>query len=163
MKSRRILTVVLAALALAVAIPVAASASSNSQPKIAPHIVGTHVVGTWPNDANGGGPGGYEVWSTGKVVAVGDAPYYGSAKPGLNDIVGFAADSDSEGYWLIGANGQIYPEGSTCANKTLVGPADRPTSGVIGAINLKTPSVDGFAMVTKSNRTYAFSCQVYET
>lgn len=161
MKSRLIVTAVLAALALAVAIPVAASASNGPKPRVAP-IAGTQVIGTWPNDVNGGGAGGYVVWNTGKVVAVGDAPYYGSARPELDDIVGFAGDWKSGGYWLIGANGEIYPEGATCPNKTLVGPADRPISGVIGAINLDKRSVDGFDIVTASNRTYAFSCQVYE-
>jgi hypothetical protein len=155
MKSRRILMAVVAALALAVVVPVAAAAASSSpQPRVAPHI-----LGTWPNDTNMGGAGGYEVWNTGKVVALGHARYYGSVSSPVTDIVGFAADSFSGGYWLIGANGKIYAEGKTCSGQTLQGPANGPRSGVIGAINLSDTFDEGFEMVTTLGRTYSFSCQ----
>ena len=146
--------VAVAALALAVVIPVAASASGSPQPRVAPHI-----VGTWPNDVNMGGAGGYEVWNTGKVVALNHAPYYGSAKASPADIVGFASDPDSGGYWLIGANGHVYAEGTTCQDQTLVGPKVKPTSGVVGAIYQRDDTNEGFTMVTALGGLYSYTCE----
>ena len=145
--------VAVAAVALAIAIPMAASASGSPQPRVAPHI-----VGTWPNDVNMGGAGGYEVWNTGKVVALNHAPYYGSAK-GISDIVGFAADPDGGGYWLIGANGKVFSEGTTCQDETLRGPRIKPTSGVVGAVNETNDTNEGFTMVTAAGHLYSYTCQ----
>jgi hypothetical protein len=146
--------VAVAAVALAIAIPMAASASGSPQPRVAPHI-----VGTWPNDVNMGGAGGYEVWNTGKVVALNHAPYYGSAKASPADIVGFAADPDSGGYWLIGANGAVYSEGTTCQDETLVGPKIKPKSGVVGAVNQTKDFTEGFTMVTAAGHLYSYTCE----
>jgi hypothetical protein len=156
MTAHHILTATLAgaaAVTLAIAIPIAASASSSPQPRVAPHI-----VGTWPNDVNMGGAGGYEVWNTGKVVALNHAPYYGSAKASPADIVGFAADGESGGYWLIGANGAVYSEGTTCQDETLEGPKIEPKSGVVGAVNQKNQYNEGFTMVTAAGHLFTYSC-----
>jgi len=105
-----------------------------------------------------GGAGGYEVWNTGKVVALNRAHYYGSVHPSVADIVGFAADSDSGGYWLIGANGKVYSAGTTCQDETLVSPKGAPTSGVVGAIVQTNDENEGFTMVTSSGGLYNFTC-----
>lgn len=146
---------VLLAVILVVVVPVAASASIH--PNAAPK---PHIIGTWPDDVNLSGAGGYIVWSNGKVQALSKAPSYGSLKlkKSVNDIVGFAADSFSGGYWLIGANGVVYGLGSTCQDQTLVAPKNRPKSGVVGAINT-TNGDEGFEMVTSSGHTYSFTCQ----
>ena len=112
MKSRRILTAVVAGLALVVALPVAASASSHRSAAPEPHL-----IGIWPDDVEGGGPGGYAVWNTGKVVALNHAPHLGSVEPPVTDIVGFVADTVDNGYWLVAANGARLLEGIDCATK----------------------------------------------
>jgi hypothetical protein len=103
--------------------------------------------------------GGYVVWNTGRVQAIGHAPYYGSVKPGVTDIVGFASDSLNGGYWLIGANGAIFGMGSVCRDEKLVGPKVTPTSGVVGAINLTGGFDEGFTMVTAAGRMFSFTCK----
>jgi hypothetical protein len=142
------------AVILAVVVPVAASATTHPNATVKPHI-----IGTWPDDVNLSGAGGYVVWSNGKVQALSKAPSYGSLKlkKPVNDIVGFAADSLSGGYWLIGANGAVYGLGSTCQDQSLVAQKDRPRSDVVGAIN--TTGDEGFEMVTSSGHTYSFTCQ----
>jgi hypothetical protein len=105
------------------------------------------------------GAGGYEVWNTGRVVALNHAPYYGSAKALPADIVGFAGSITSGGYWLIGANGAVYSEGTTCQGETLVGPKIKPKSGVVGAVNQTTELNEGFTMVTAAGRLYSYTCQ----
>jgi hypothetical protein len=152
MKSRRILIVVVAALALTVVVPVAASAHPSAAPR-------PHVIGLWPNDVNFGGGGGYAVWNTGKVQALNGAPNYGSVTPPVTNIVGFAPDPDSGGYWLIGANGQVYAEGTTCQDETLVGPKVKPTSGVVGAIYERDDTNEGFTMVTALGGLYSYTCE----
>lgn len=150
----RILMAVVAAVALAVAVPIGASASSHRSAVPEPHI-----IGLWPNDENFGGGGGYAVWNTGKVQALNGAPNYGSVSPPVTDIVGFASDPDSGGYWLIGANGHVYAEGTTCQDQTLVGPKVKPTSGVVGAIYQRDDTNEGFTMVTALGGLYSYTCE----
>jgi hypothetical protein len=141
------------AVALAVAVPVAAAAGTHQSAAPKPHI-----IGTWPNNVTGSEAGGYVVWSNGRVEALGHAPFFGSVRERINDIVGFAADRFSGGYWLIGADGAVYPKGSTCVDKTLVGPTNAPKSKVVGAVNM-TDDHEGFVMVTAAGRTFKFTCQ----
>ena len=154
--------VVLASLVvtLAVAAPIAAMASTR--PSTAPK---PHIIGTWPNDVAVPGSGGYIVWSNGRVQTVDHAQSYGSLrlKKPVNDIVGFAADgwgSGPYGFWLIAASGAVYSVGHTCVGEHLVGPKDRPKSGVVGAVNPRGEfgAAEGFEMVTSSGRTYRFTC-----
>jgi hypothetical protein len=156
MTLRRVLSATLggaAALALAVAIPVAASASSHQSAAPEPHL-----IGIWSDDVLAGGPGGYAVWNTGKVVALNHAPYFGSVKPPVTDIVGFAADTQDNGYWLIAANGAVFSKGSTCESETLVGPKVKPTSGVVGVYQSNNGN-EGFTMVNAFGRLYPYMCQ----
>ncbi len=139
---------------LAVAIPIAASASTH-HPSLLPK---PHIVGVWPNDVSISGTGGYVVWNTGKVQAVGHAPYYGSVSKKVTNIVGFASDPDSGGYWLIAANGTVYAKGTTCQFQKLIGPRDPPKSKVVGAVNT-TNGDEGFEMVTSADHLYSYTCQ----
>jgi len=57
----------------------------------------------------------------------------------------------SRAFWLIGANEAVYGKGSTCQSQTLVGPKNRPKSGIVGAIILASGG-KGFEMVTAAGR-----------
>jgi hypothetical protein len=117
-----------------------------------------HVIGTWPNDVSMSNAGGYLVWSNGHVQALGRAPYYGSANVPANNVVGFASDGLSDGYWLITSTGHHYSIGTTCEFETLVGPKNPPRSGVVGAVNLSGDD-EGFNMVTSNGHLFPYRCQ----
>jgi hypothetical protein len=53
------------------------------------------------------------VEANGKVVAVGQAAYFGSAfdKHLIAPIIALVPTPDRKGYWLIGADGSVYPFG----------------------------------------------------
>jgi hypothetical protein len=135
------------------------ASTTHASGSTAPKASKAHIVGTWPNDVSESGSGGYAIWNNGRVQALGHAPFYGSVKKATSDIVGFAADEVSGGYWLIGANGAVFSLGTTCQFETLVAPKNRPSSGVVGAISLSSDLNEGFNMVTKSGHLYAFTCQ----
>lgn len=85
-------------------------------------------------------PGGYWLASTAGVVnSRGDAPLYGSmgGKPLNKPIVGIAATSDNEGYWLVALDGAIFAFGA-------------PFHGPTGCMTLNEPIV---ALVASSNTT----------
>jgi hypothetical protein len=158
MTTRRILTATLAgvaAIGLAIAIPVTASASSSSQPKVAPHI-----VGTWPNDVSMGGTGGFIVWSNGRVETVDGAPFYGSFSIATNNVVGFAGNGTENGYWVVTSTGQIYGTHGVCSSgETLLGPHITLKAGerVIGAIS-GSSYTDDFALITNLGRIFDYGC-----
>jgi hypothetical protein len=120
------------------------------------------VVGTWADNQSGGTQvsGGYELWSNGRVVPLQGAAFYGdAAKSGSNDFVGMITDYWSTGYWLITSSGQVFSYGQVCKEQRLVGPAHMPSSGIVGAVNLKDQDNEGFNMVTSTGATYGFRCQ----
>jgi hypothetical protein len=144
-----------AAAAVAVGTVAGYAATNPAGAALRPHAA--RIVGTWSNDASGGGAGGYRVWSNGQIDPLAGAPYYGAIKDPANTVVGFIGDRGSDGYWIITSNGHFYARGTTCEYDTMIPPKNRPHSGVVGAINL--PNYDeGFYMVTSSGRLYRFAC-----
>lgn len=148
---------------LLVRLLVAVALGGVSAPVIAmPSAVATmspHIVGTWPN-TSGAATGGWILWSNGKVETVGLAPFYGDARrSGLNDFVGMIAANDAggDGYFLLTTAGRVFSFGPTCGSGSLVPPAHRPTSGVVGAIY--PVDTAGFDMVTSTGAVYKFKCE----
>jgi hypothetical protein len=99
------------------------------------------------------------VWSSGRVQALDGATYYGSANDPANNVVGFAAGFG--GYWLITSAGVHFTIGKACPSGTkLVTPLHAPHTGVVGAIYHPAKDLlDGYTMITASEKTYNFDCQ----
>lgn len=139
----------------AVGFAVTASASTTG-----PKAVVGHIVGTWENDINGGGTGGFVVYSSGKVVAVDGAPFYGSFRIASNNVVGFADDGMENGYWVVTSAGRIYGTPDVCGSgEVLQGPRVSLKRGerVLGAI-YPLDSDDDFSLVTNLGRTFEYAC-----
>jgi len=121
-----------------------------------------HIVGAWANNESGGTElsGGYELWSNGKVVPLEGARYYGSpVGSGLNNFVGMVPDYWSNGYWLVTSSGKIYSYGEVCKEERLTGPRNVPSSGIVGAIDLKDTTNEGFDLVAASGAVFQFQCE----
>jgi len=119
-----------------------------------------HIVGTWADDTNlGASTGGWELWSNGRVVALqGAADFGGAASHKLNDFVGMVGDTLGDGYWLVTSTGQVFPFGSVCLDKTLKRPRGVPASGIVGAVNLMSQTVEGFDLVSSNGAVFPFRC-----
>jgi len=129
--------------------------AGRSVPRVVPH-----VVGTWPDESGSDTSGGWQLWSSGKVVALQGAPYFGgAASHHLNNFVGMVGDSFNDGYWLITSTGKVFPFGTVCQGQKLVAPRGAPKSGVVGAIHLRSQVDEGFDIITKSGRSYSFKCE----
>ncbi len=120
-----------------------------------------HIVGMWADDTNfGDTSGGWELFSNGNVIAFQGAPNYGNATSHkLNNFVGMVGDVLGNGYWLVTSTGAEFGFGSVCEGEHLVRPAGVPSSGIVGAIDLKSQTTEGFGMVTSKGATYQFKCE----
>ena len=116
------------------------------------------LVGTFPNQSNNSN-GGYLLYSNGKVLPLGGAPYYGngvSAK--VNNFVALVSDSQNPGYWLITSTGKIVSVGELCSadQETLQG---HPVAGlIVGAVNASGSLNEGFDEVNTAGVTSEYQC-----
>jgi hypothetical protein len=145
------------ALAAAVFAPVASASSNGSRRPASPSA---HIVGTFAdNDSGTNTSGGWILYSNGLVEALAGAPNYGSATHhGLNNFVGMADDTQSNGYWLVTSTGKVFSFGTTCQDATLGGHA--PSFGIVGAIDQASQTNEGFDLVSSSGKLYPFTCNM---
>lgn len=91
--------------------------------------------------------------SDGQVTALGDA--HGFPTPAINratdPVVAMAATPDGGGYWLVTANGTVYPAGDAAALGSIASPPAQPVVSMSS-----TPSGRGYWLVTASGSVYAF-------
>jgi len=141
----------IAALAIVAVIAVPALGSGASAASA------VHLVGAFPNqDSNTNG--GYLLYSDGKVVPVGGAPYYGnglSAK--VSNFVALVSDSEDPGYWLITSTGKIVSVGELCSDgETLQG--HQVAGTIVGAVNPSGSDDEGFDEVNSAGATSELQC-----
>lgn len=155
MKRLIALTVAVVAALGAVGFAVSASASTTTSKAAAGHI-----IGTWPNDVSSAGTGGFIVYSSGKVVTIDGAPFYGSFHVATNNVVGFADNSGENGYWVVTSTGKVYGTNGVCSSgETLHGHISlRPGERVLGAVSASSFD-NAFALVTNKGRTFQYGCQ----
>lgn len=141
----------IAALAVVAVIAVPALGSGASAASAA------HLVGVFPNQGSNSN-GGYLLYSDGKVVPVGGAPYYGnglSAK--VSNFVALVSDPLDPGYWLITSTGKIVSVGGLCGSgETLQG--HRVAGTIVGAANPTGSDDEGFDEVNSAGATSEFQC-----
>ncbi len=93
------------------------------------------------------------VGADGGVFAFGNASYINSL-PGegihVSDIIGIALAPSGAGYWLIGANGTVYPIGGVANFGSATGTSS-PVSGIES-----TPDGGGYWIVTQNGTVYTF-------
>lgn len=144
-------------LALVVVGAVVGGTATGSLAAAAPRA---HIIGAWP-DVYESGTGGWILWSNGKVVSVGEAPFYGDARHDrINNVVGMLGSTEGGGggYWLVTSTGRLLSFGPTCgAGGHLQGPRHVPTSGVVGLV-MRSDGYAGFRMVTASGAMFQFGC-----
>lgn len=112
------------------------------------------IVAAFQDDT---GPGGYILYSNGKVNAQYGAPFYGDArKSGLNNFSTMAQDYG--GYWLLNKAGKVFQFGSPCffgkmtTPKKVVGP-------IIGTVSFgRNDSADGFYGVNANGKLFRYVC-----
>ena len=129
-----------------------------------------HIITAVPTANSGDMNGGYILYSNGKVMAIGGAPFYGDAvSAGLNDFVAIAQDGGSDGYWLVTATGKVYTYGSDpvqeCGpgNKVVVPHIVGPIVGTtfLSAAQQNDSNVStGFDMVNGHGEVFPYLCEV---
>lgn len=145
------------AVALVMPFTYAPYASAATTPRVVSAVAAT--VGSTSN-------GGYILYSNGKLIAYGGAPFYGDARTkGLNDFAAVAQDGSNNGYWLVTATGKVYTYGNICQGDnikeptTIVGP-------IIGTMFLtgaqqNNGNIDtGFLMVNNKGTVYPYFCEM---
>jgi hypothetical protein len=149
----RTILVALTALVIAAVTVISAYGSSG-------RATSTHLVGTFPNqDTNANG--GYLLYSNGRVVAIGGAPYYGNGlSANVNNFVALVTDTLNPGYWLITSTGKVVSAGSLCrANGYGSALQGRPVGGtVVGAVNPTGSGDEGFDEVNSAGVTSEIQC-----
>ncbi len=126
-------------------------------------VINSHVVSAVP-DANGG-TGGYVLYSNGKLLALGGAPFYGDARAkGLNDFSAIGQDGNSSGYWLVTATGQVFTFGNVCQGDRIAEAKVAPP--IVGTMFMSRAqqnnvNIDtGFLMVNAEGNVFTYACQL---
>lgn len=121
------------------------------------------IVSAVPTANSGNSNGGYVLYSNGKLVAVGGAPFYGDARASrLDDFVALAQDGSNNGYWLVTATGKVYTYGSVCQGDTIKEP--QIVAPIVGTMFLTAAQQDndnidtGFEMVNAQGTIYSYLC-----
>lgn len=144
-----VVTVTTAAIFAVIAISALGSSASAASP--------ARLVGVFPNQGLNSN-GGYVLYSNGKVVPVGGAPYYGNGLGAkLTNFVALVSDSTDPGYWLITSTGKIVSVGGLCGSgETLQG---HPVAGtIVGAVNPTGSDDEGFDEVNSAGATSEYQC-----
>ena len=123
------------------------------------------AVSAVPSTVGGNAYGGYILYSNGRLVATGGAPFYGDAvRTGLHNFVALGQDDSSSGYWLVTATGKVYTYGNLCQGDTIQAP--KIVGRIVGTMFLTTAqqnnfNIDaGFAMVSNTGRVYDYLCKI---
>lgn len=109
--------------------------------------------------------GGYILYSNGKLVAYGGAPFYGDARSkGLNNFTALGQDGSNNGYWLVTATGKVYTYGNLCQGDVVKEPTVVPP--IVGTMFLTAAqqnngNIDtGFLMVNSKGTVYPYLCEM---
>ncbi len=94
------------------------------------------------------------------MAAYGDAGNYGSADGHhpTSPIVGMAATPLGDGYWLVAADGGVFPFGDAAYHGSLVG-VGQPTLSV--SARTPTPSGNGYWVIESNGAIFSFGDATY--